>query len=184
LKSCSYPDCDRSASSRNLCKSHAQQLRLLGELRPLTPRGRHNRHVRGQSHPRWNHVQLTSSEGYILTRVDAGNHLNIGNGYAYEHRVVMEQQLGRPLLSTEHVDHINGDRTDNRPENLRVLSASEHQKRHNAETRRRDSSTGRWIKNGGNTSKSGGDLLEGQQYHQFPQVASRDMQTDATVVAP
>jgi hypothetical protein len=47
-----------------------------------------------------------------------------------EHRVVMERLLGRKLLSTEHVHHINGDKLDNRPENLTVLSEAEHHRHH------------------------------------------------------
>lgn len=39
------------------------------------------------------------------------------------------QKLGRPLLSNEVADHINNDKTDDRPENLQVLTFSENAKK-------------------------------------------------------
>jgi HNH endonuclease len=42
------------------------------------------------------------------------------NGFVYEHRRVLAERLGRPLYEDELVHHRNGDRTDNRPENLEL----------------------------------------------------------------
>lgn len=47
-------------------------------------------------------------------------------GWQYEHRLVAELTAARYLTSDEHVHHINGVKDDNRPDNLMVLSSSEH----------------------------------------------------------
>ena len=51
-----------------------------------------------------------------------------GKKNLYEHRVVAEEMLGRPLESNEVVHHTDGDRVNNDPSNLEVMTRKEHNK--------------------------------------------------------
>lgn len=68
-------------------------------------------------------VRYVSLAGYVLVKI--GIH-----EWALEHRLVVEQSIGRKLERDETVHHINGIKTDNRLDNLMVLTNSEHQKLH------------------------------------------------------
>ena len=59
--------------------------------------------------------------GYIQEKRDGQWHM--------QHRLVMEQVLGRPLRPTERVHHKNGDRQDNRPENLELWTGVDASKK-------------------------------------------------------
>jgi len=52
--------------------------------------------------------------------------LNINNKTVGEHRVIMERFLNRKLRSDEVVHHLNYIKSDNRIENLQVMSQKEH----------------------------------------------------------
>jgi HNH endonuclease len=63
--------------------------------------------------------------GYLSIRMP--KHISANKrGLVSQHRYVMECYLGRPLGKDEHVHHVNGNPTDNRLENLRVMPAREH----------------------------------------------------------
>jgi hypothetical protein len=66
-------------------------------------------------------------DGYV--KVYMPKHPNSNNCYVLEHRLIMEKVLGRSLSRKEVVHHINGNKKDNRPENLVVFdNQSDHKK--------------------------------------------------------
>ena len=80
---------------------HYQRLRKGQDLGPADPFYAHS-----------HNGEWFESAGYI-TRWN-------GERHELQHRVVMEETLGRPLRGFENVHHINGIKTDNRPENLEL----------------------------------------------------------------
>jgi hypothetical protein len=73
--------------------------------------------------PRRKGGRTVDHQGYIrVLPPDEDLHLvkPHANGYVLEHRLVMARKLGRPLRKDESVHHINGDRADNREENLQL----------------------------------------------------------------
>lgn len=80
----------------------------------------------GAKNGSWRGGRVLDKLGYVLVYAPDHPYRNRHNKVR-EHRLVMEQQLGRYLKPTEVVDHINGNTSDNRPENLRVFqSNAEH----------------------------------------------------------
>lgn len=67
--------------------------------------------------------------GYIFIKKDEHPNANYA-GYVQEHRLIMEKEIGRYLTKKELVHHINGLKDDNRIENLKIVSISEHMSGH------------------------------------------------------
>lgn len=70
----------------------------------------------GDKHPMWKGGRIINNGGYV--KVYCPNHPEAINNYVLEHRLVLEQKMGRPLKRNEVGHHLNGNKEDNRPENL------------------------------------------------------------------
>lgn len=90
-------------------------------------------YCRGSRHPRWNRGKIFDDKGYVLIRVGKDHPLAHSNDFAYEHLVVWVS-AGKPRPNPwEVLHHKNREKTDNRIENLEVVSSSEHGRLHSAE---------------------------------------------------
>lgn len=86
----------------------------------------------GAGNGRWSGGRRVEPNGYVAVLMP-GHPRARANGYVYEHQLVAETSLGRFLTTAEVVHHVNHVKTDNRPENLRVMTRAAHTALHMAE---------------------------------------------------
>jgi hypothetical protein len=87
----------------------------------------------GPEHHNWQGGTHRHSDGYVNAYAPehpSVAHREAGHRYVLQHRLVMEEVLGRFLQPDEDVHHINGVKDDNRPENLELTNRSEHRRHH------------------------------------------------------
>lgn len=107
---CTVDGCDREIIAKGLCGRHYVRNKTHGDPTICLLAERGSGHI--------------SKAGYRMV-YRYGHPNSHKNGAVLEHRLVMSEHIGRPLLDTEYVHHINGDRIDNRIENLELWDHSQ-----------------------------------------------------------
>lgn len=105
---CSVDGCTSDVQAKGMCSGHYRRNTLYGDVNGSAPLLTKNARRR-----------TISKTGYIY--ISWKDHPAASkNGNLLEHRMVMYEKLGRKLLAGENVHHMNGNRLDNRPENLEL----------------------------------------------------------------
>jgi hypothetical protein len=112
IKVCIIEGCDSPKKAKGLCSKHSQRLHRHNDPNFVTRRIKKPRTL------------INKKDRYFA--VDANGHPNANKaGKILEHRLVMALHIGRSLTAEETVHHKNGDRQDNRIENLELWSGKQ-----------------------------------------------------------
>ncbi len=108
---CTFEDCTKRHCAQGLCQMHYRRNVLYGDPSIVVGRKRSDKATVNQN-------------GYIEVYAPEHPNATLG-GFVLEHRKVMSDHLGRALSKLETVHHINGNRADNRLENLELWSSAQ-----------------------------------------------------------
>lgn len=92
--------------------------RMKGPSNPMRGKG-----SIGSSNPNWKGGKYITGDGYVSILCPDHSRAN-KHGYIFEHILIVEKKLKRSLSKKEVVHHIDMDRQNNDPENLRVFSTN------------------------------------------------------------
>ncbi len=119
---------NRGESQWNIARRFLSSQPTIGRVLRSAGIRKETRRACGERHGMWKGGAVTQG-GYRLVRIDPGQaffSMGLRMGYVLEHRLRMAEKLGRPLTSKESVHHINGNRSDNRIENLELRHIGNH----------------------------------------------------------
>lgn len=127
---------------RSICSIQHKAIRLKLSKDKEVNKLIRSRSVSGEKGSNWKGGKKINKKGHVLV-LRKEHPMADSTGYVLEHRLVMAEHLGRNLKSDEIVHHKNGIKTDNRIENLMIMTNAEHTilhhtgKKRNLETRKR-----------------------------------------------
>lgn len=78
--------------------------------------------------------EYITTQGYVAIKAH-GHPMAYADGYILKHRFIMAEKLGRILSKDEQVHHKDGNKLNNKPDNLELLTNSEHQELHDSHKR-------------------------------------------------
>lgn len=124
------------------------------KMRRLGLRSKHGHGSPMEKNPAWKGGRCFDDDGYVLVKVP-DHPFATKDGYVREHRLVMEEKLGRYLEPEEIVHHRDGNKSNNDPSNLRVYESNSHHFLDEHMHHPRCPKTGRFLRKQSDLQRSG-----------------------------